>query len=85
MTVSETKEGELILKAVNTNTFVFELPLENENGQPMTGKAKAWVLEKAGEKPEDKPEPSRITETDPELAGSILLAPKSFTVVRMNL
>ena len=85
VTVSETKEGELILKAVNTNTFAFELPLENENGQPMTGKARAWVLKKAGEKPEDKPEPSKITETDPELAGSILLAPKSFTVVRMNL
>lgn len=83
VTVSETKDGELILKAVNTNDSAFELPMEGEDGQPMTGEARVWVLETAGEKPADKPEPSRVTEQTLELKGSISLAPKSFTVVRI--
>lgn len=83
VSLSETKDGELILKAVNTNDSAFELPLEAENGEPVTGEAKAWVLEKAGEKPADKPEPSKITEMILELCGNISLAPKSFTVVRV--
>ncbi|MGN0294531.1 MAG: alpha-L-arabinofuranosidase C-terminal domain-containing protein [Lachnospiraceae bacterium] len=84
VTVSETKEGELILKAVNTNDSVFELPLETENGQSMTGEAAIWVLEKTGQKPVDRPEPSGIAEMTLELKGSITLAPKSFTVVRVK-
>ena len=83
VTLSETKDGELILKAVNTNDSAFELPLEAENGQPMTGDARVWVLEKAGEKPEDKPEPSKIAEMALNLEGRISLAPKSFTVLRV--
>ena len=81
VTASETKEGILILKAVNTTDHVVTLPIESADGQPMTGTAKAWVLESAGEKPADKPEPSSVTESALELAGSIQLAPRSFTVV----
>lgn len=83
VTLSETMDGELILKAVNTNDSAFELPLAGEDGQPMTGEARVWVLETAGEKPADKPEPSRVAEQTLELKGSISLVPKSFTVVRI--
>lgn len=77
----ETKDGEMILKLVNTNATAYELPLEEE-GKPVQKMAKMWVLENNGEKPVDKPEPSKVTESEVELSGNLTLAPKSFTVVR---
>ena len=83
VTASETKEGKLILKAVNTTEDAFLLPVEGADGQPLTGAAKTWVLETAGEKLADKPEPSKVAECALELNGSIRLAPKSFTVLEV--
>lgn len=83
VTASETKEGKLILKAVNTTDDAFLLPVEGADGQPVAGAAKIWVLETAGEKPADKPEPSKVAECALELNGSIRLAPKSFTVLEV--
>ena len=83
VTASETKEGKLILKAVNTTDDAFLLPVEGADGQPVAGAAKIWVLETAGEKPADRPEPSKVAECALELNGSIRLAPKSFTVLEV--
>ncbi|MFR3320423.1 MAG: hypothetical protein ACLTSZ_03645 [Lachnospiraceae bacterium] len=83
VTASETKEGKLILKAVNTTDDAFLLPVEGADGQPVAGAAKIWVLETAGEKPAEKPEPSKVAECALELNGSIRLAPKSFTVLEV--
>ena len=83
VTASETKEGKLILKAVNTTDDAFLLPVEGADGQPVAGAAKIWVLETAGEKPANKPEPSKVAECALELNGSIRLAPKSFTVLEV--
>lgn len=57
--------------------------LKAADGQPVAGAAKIWVLETAGEKPADKPEPSKVAECALELNGSIRLAPKSFTVLEV--
>lgn len=82
VTVSETAEGERIVKAVNTNENEYVLPLEDEKGEGIASAVRAWVLEGAGEKPEGRPEPSKVTVKEFAMNGSVALAPKSFSVFR---
>ena len=82
VSVSQTEEGEVILKAVNTTEAAYVLPLEDEEGNPVVKAAQLQVLENDGEKQAALPEPSKITECQVALNGSVTLAPKSFSVVR---
>lgn len=82
VSVTETADSELILKAVNTKEDSYALPLTDEAGQPIEREGRSWVLESAGEKPENMPEPSAVRESTVSIDGHIILPPRSFTVLR---
>lgn len=82
VSVTAKNDGEVIVKAVNTNETPYALALTDETGAAVAANGKIWVLENAGEKPADLPEPSKVTESTCEIAGEVTLAPKSFSVIR---
>lgn len=82
VSLSETKDGEVIIKAVNTNNEEFVLSLEDENGKPVSSDAKISVLLSTGPEPEGMPEPSEVRESVEKLDGKLVLKAKSFTVAR---
>lgn len=81
ISVSETKEGETIIKAVNTSDNAFNLELSDDNGA-VSKNAIVKVLKSAGDEPENMPEPSVIEEKTVSIEGCIELEKKTFTVVR---
>ena len=80
--LSACDNGEVILKAVNTNAADYVLPLEEAGGDPVTGTAHLQVLRSAGPRPEGHPEPSVISRETQEMAGSVSLPAMSFAVIR---
>ena len=82
ISVTRTGAGEVIVKAVNTNAQPYTLALADEQGAKTEADGKIWTLERAGEKPENMPEPSKVTENAVRIDGSVTLPAKSFSVIR---
>ena len=82
VSVTRTRAGEVIVKAVNTNAQPYTLALADEQGAKTEADGKIWTLERAGEKPENMPEPSKVTENAVRIDGSVILPAKSFSVIR---
>lgn len=82
VSLSETEDREIILKAVNKNKEAFTLPLTDEDGRPVVAKALIRTLTADGEKALGLPEPCRVAETESVLDGGVVLPGESFTVVR---
>ena len=82
VSVTRTNVGEVIVKAVNTNDQPYALALTDEQGAKTEADGKMWTLERAGEKPENMPEPSKVTENAIKIDGSVTLPAKSFSVIR---
>lgn len=82
VSVTRTWAGEVIVKAVNTNAQPYTLALADEQGAKTEADGKIWTLERAGEKPENMPEPSKVTENAVRIDGSVILPAKSFSVIR---
>lgn len=80
MSLSECKDGKIILKAVNNNSEDCTLALELE-GEAVKKEASFKVLVSDGEEPENMPEPSRIDECTMAIDGKIVLKAKSFSVI----
>lgn len=83
LSVSETRDHEIILKAVNKNPYDYTLDLTDEAGQPLTVNARIRALTSAGNgKPDGLPEPCLVTETVQLLNGKAVLPKESFSVIR---
>ena len=82
VSASETSDGEIILKVVNSSENDFELPLVDENGASISKSAKTYTLKATGVEPEDLPQPSEIIEDQVDLAGSLCIKAKTFVVAR---
>ncbi len=93
------KRDEYILKAVNPGPDQKELELRDEAGNPICGKASAWVLtgdagwqREDGQDGEERssagwplPQASSIKKEEISIDGKLLLSPESFCVVRIAL
>lgn len=82
ISLSETKEGEVIIKAVNNNEDDFVLDLEDENGA-IVKSASVQILKSAGEEPEGMPEPSVVEECTVSIDGKVILPKRTFSVIRL--
>lgn len=80
--LSETADGEIILKVVNSSETDFELLLEDENSAPIQKNALLTVLQADGEEPENLPQPSKVTEENVHIAGNFTVKAKTFAVIR---
>lgn len=81
VSLSEAADGHKILKVVNANSENYVLTLTDENNAPLNAKAKVQVLQSAGERPEDHPEPSEIVTCTVDISGSVTLEGKKFYVI----
>ncbi|MCF0132720.1 MAG: alpha-L-arabinofuranosidase [Blautia sp.] len=77
-------EDEFFVKAVNTTEEDFLLEFEDDKGNGITGEAKAYILESAGTKEPDLPEPSRIREVTTMLHGEYVLEKNKFTILSVR-
>lgn len=85
VSVTRRAEGGIIIKAVNCSGKEFTLPLTDVQGEPMTGAAVLYILQADGEETEGMPQPSKVTECEMSLNGSVVLPAESFTVVELEL
>ena len=84
VSVTRTRAGEVICKSrSNTNAWPYTLALADEQGAKTEADGKNLDAgARAGEKPENMPEPSKVTETAVRIDGSVILPAKSFSVIR---
>ena len=82
VSVSETTDGEVILKAVNTKKEDFVLSLNDENGNGIKKNAKLLTLMSAGPEPDNMPEPSKVEEKSVSVEGSVSLPAMTFSILR---
>ncbi len=80
LSLSETDDGKIIIKAVNTTDADFDLPLEDAEGAGINKEAAVSVLHSTGSAQNDMPEPCVVSESTENINGQILLRAKSFTV-----
>ena len=84
VSLSETADGEIIMKVVNSNQKDYTLPLTDEENQPIHAYAKMEVLKAGGEAMPDGIEPCRIRCEEVQMDGKIILPKESFTIIRFK-
>ena len=82
VSVSETAEGEIILKAVNRNQDDFVLPLTDEENHPIKAMAKMEILEADTREMPDGIQACQIRNIETEIDGEVTLPKESFTIIR---
>ncbi len=83
VSVTGKEDGTIILKAANCSGTEYKLPLTDEAGKAVSGNAEIFVLKGDGPEKENMPQPSVIAKCQGNISGSVTLAPKTFTVVRL--
>lgn len=80
--LSETADGEIILKVVNSSKDDFELSLLDEEGKAISAEANLAILHATGDEPEDLPQPSTIDRIKTNIDGKLCVAGQTFVVAR---
>jgi len=80
--MSETADGEIILKIVNSTTSDVTVPVCDATGAPILKSAKEYVLHATGDEPENMPQPSVIDEYSIDINGEIKVEAQTFAVIR---
>lgn len=81
--LSETKDGEVILKVVNTTKENYELSLTDENDNPLTKTISVEILHATGDEPENLPQPSCVDSKKVDIDGCLMVEAETFVVARM--
>lgn len=84
VSASAKMDGEIIIKAVNTNSESFKLTLEDKDGNGMKKEAVLKILSGDGTVSSDMPEKSSVEEASILLDGELELKAKSFYVIRIK-
>ena len=82
--ISETDDGEIILKVVNTSDSDYELPIVDGNGDAIQTNAHVYTLHATGDEIEGFPQPSTVDECDTALDGKLSVGAMSFVVARFK-
>lgn len=82
VSLSETDDGEIILKAVNSNQEDYTLPLSDAEDKPIQTMTKLEILKAGGEAMPEGIEPCHIEHVETQIDGEIILPKESFVIIR---
>ncbi len=82
LALSETEDGQIILKVVNSSNADYSLDITDDNDEPICTQAYISILHATGDEPDNMPQPCEVTEAAEQLTGALNVPAQSFVIVR---